>query len=81
MSPGRMSAFLNGHIVDVLPHGQAGHGTLEGVLLTVKPLGDQGQRGVLAGQPLEDGGGAAGVPDLDHITGLHEIGGDVDLLA
>ena len=44
--------FLNGHI-NVLAGGHLGDGALQGILVTLQPLGDGDQRGILAGQALE----------------------------
>ena len=72
--------FLDGHI-DVLAGGHGDNSTLQGVLVTLQPLGDGDQRGVLAGQALEGHGGAAALADLDDIANANQIGGDVHLLA
>ena len=72
--------FLNGHI-NVLAGRHLGDGALQGILVTLQPLGDGDQRGILAGQALEGHGGAAALADLDDIANANQIGGDVHLLA
>ena len=72
--------LLDGQI-DVLAGGHLHHGALQRVLVPLQPLGHQNGGGILTGQALELGGGAAGLLDLDHVARLDQIGGDIHPLA
>ena len=72
--------LLDGH-VDVLAGGHGDNSTLQGVLVTLQPLGDVDHGRILSSQTLESYGRAAALLDLDHIAHAHQVGGDVDLVA
>ena len=50
---------------------------LEGVLVTVQPLGGS-NKSVVFLQLLEESIGSALFGNSDHVTGLHQVAGDVD---
>ena len=68
-------------VVDVAALGELVDDALQGASLAVQPGGQSHDGGLGASQLSELRRAAAGLTDLDDITGLDEVRGDVDLLA
>ena len=68
-------------VVDIAALGQLCDNTLQRTGLTVQPCGQSNNGSLGAGQLCKLCRAAAGLTDLDDITGLDEVRGDVDLLA
>ena len=73
--------MLCNFVVDVAALGELVDDALQGASLAVQPGGQSHDGGLGASQLSELSRAAAGLTDLDDVTGLDEVRGDVDLLA
>ena len=66
--------------VDICLGGQSNNLTLEGVLITIQPLGGSNESIVFL-QLLEESVGGGFLGNSDHIANLDQVAGDVDMVA